>query len=95
VPPATLKLDFRKTTAPKGQPPQAARSAAPVSGKKGRDPVAGGSWWAARAQSGEVAPGFTRDEILRPAVEDPRADDGVFARVSGLLRELSGGRSIG
>jgi hypothetical protein len=57
--------------------------------------VAGGSWWAARAQAGEVAPGFTKDEIMRPAKEDPRAEDGVFVRVSGLLRELSGGRAIG
>jgi hypothetical protein len=56
--------------------------------------VAGGSWWAARAQAGEVAPGFTKDEIMRPAKENPRAEGGVFARVSGLLRELSGGRSI-
>ena len=96
VPPATLKLDFKKGTAPKPPPGQAARSSSPVSSsKKGRDPVAGGSWWAARAQSGEVAPGFSKDEILRPAAEDPRAEDGVFARVSGLLRELSGGRSIG
>jgi hypothetical protein len=95
VPPATLKLDMKRGSAPKA-PPQPARSSGVVSGsKKGRDPVAGGSWWAARAQSGEVAPGFTRDEILRPAREDPRADDGVFPRVSGLLRELSGGRSIG
>ena len=94
--PATLKLDFKKGTAPKPHPGQAARPSAPVSAsKKGRDPVAGGSWWAARAQSGEVAPGFSKDEILRPAAEDPRAEDGVFARVSGLLRELSGGRSIG
>jgi len=32
---------------------------------------------------------------MRPAVEDPRGADGVFVRVSGLLRELSGGQSIG
>ena len=41
------------------------------------------------------SPGFTRDEILRPAKEDPRAEGGLFVRVSGLLRELSGGGSIG
>jgi transcription-repair coupling factor (superfamily II helicase) len=64
-------------------------------GKKGKDPVAGGSWWAARAQTGAVAPGFTKDEIMRPAKENPRAEDGVFVRVAGLLRELSGGRTIG
>jgi hypothetical protein len=56
--------------------------------------VAAGSWWAARAQAGEVTPGFSKDEIMRPAKENPRAEGGVFARVSGLLRELSGGRSI-
>ena len=53
--------------------------------------MAGGSWWAARARAGEVTPGFTRDEIMRPAKEDPRAEGGLFARVGGLLRELSGG----
>jgi transcription-repair coupling factor (superfamily II helicase) len=77
-------------------PASGSRGQTPVSGgKKGKDPVAGGSWWAARAQAGEVAPGFTKDEIMRPAKEDPRAEDGVFVRVSGLLRELSGGRAIG
>jgi transcription-repair coupling factor (superfamily II helicase) len=92
VPPATLKLDLKKPIGRKPMP-ETRKSPAPL-GKKGRDPVAGGSWWAARAQAGEVAPGFTKDEIMRPAHEDPRADDGVFARVSGLLRELSGGGSI-
>ena len=47
------------------------------------------------SQAGEVAPGFTKDEIMRPAKEDPRAEDGVFVAGFGLLRELSGGRSIG
>jgi hypothetical protein len=94
VPPATLKLDLKKPVTLK--PPSLTRTAAPAvsGGKKGRDPVAAGSWWAARAQAGEVAPGFTKDEIMRPAKEDPRAEGGVFSRVSGLLRDLSGGRSI-
>ena len=77
-----------------GGPPAGNRTPA-AGAKKGKDPVAGGSWWAARAQAGEVAPGFSKDEIMRPAKEDPRAEDGVFVRVSGLLRELSGGRTIG
>jgi transcription-repair coupling factor (superfamily II helicase) len=85
LPPATLKLDLK--AADKGREHRAK--------KKGGDPVAGGSWWAARAKAGEVAPGFTRDEIMRPAKEDPRAEGGVFARVGGLLRELSAGGSIG
>jgi transcription-repair coupling factor (superfamily II helicase) len=83
LPPATLKLDLRGS-----EKKVAARP------KKGGDPVAGGSWWAARARAGEVAPGFTRDEILRPAKEDPRAEGGLFVRVGGLLRELSSGGSI-
>ncbi len=91
VPPATLKLDLKKAAR---KPGADARIPSAGGGKKGRDPVAGGSWWAARAQAGEVAPGFTKDEIMRPAKEDPRADDGVFSRVSGLLGDLSGGRSI-
>ena len=87
VPPATVKLDLAASTTPRKpvtRPP-----------RKGGDPVAGGSWWAARAKAGGVAPGFTREEILRPAREDPRAEGGVFSRVGGLLRELSGGGSIG
>ena len=93
VPPATLKLDLRKAVGRKPAP-QGRTPAAGATGKKGRDPVAGGSWWAARAQAGEVTPGFTKDEIMRPAKEDPRAEDGVFPRVSGLLADLSGGLSI-
>jgi transcription-repair coupling factor (superfamily II helicase) len=95
VPPATLRLDLRRSDAPVRVPP---RPPQPPAGsrlsRKSSDPVAGGSWWAARARAGEVAPGFTRDEILRPAREDPRADGGLFARVSGLLRDLNTGGSI-
>ena len=45
--------------------------------------------------NGEVTGGFSREEILRPEKEDPRAEGGVFNRVSGLLRDLSEGVSIG
>ena len=56
--------------------------------RKGADPVAAGSWWAARAKAGEVAPGFSRDEILRPAKQDPRAEGGLFARLGGLAARV-------
>jgi transcription-repair coupling factor (superfamily II helicase) len=46
------------------------------------------SWWTARAREGEVKPGFTKADILRPAKEDPRAVGGVFERVGGLLSDL-------
>jgi len=99
IPPATLKMDLKKP-AVAAEPPRTAGSPSPgrpavPPRRKGGDPVAGGSWWAARAQAGEVKPGFTKDEIMRPARENPRAHDGVFVRVSELLRELSGGQSIG
>jgi transcription-repair coupling factor (superfamily II helicase) len=86
IPPGTLKLDLKVAES-------ARKPAGKPSGK--RDPVAGGSWWTARARAGEVAPGFTRDEIMRPAKEDPRREGGLFIRVSGLLRELSNATSIG
>ena len=63
---------------------------APSARKKG----SAASWWTARATAGEVTSGFTKDEILRPAKEDPRAEGGVFSRVSGLLRDLSEGVQI-
>jgi transcription-repair coupling factor (superfamily II helicase) len=52
------------------------------------------SWWTARATAGEVKAGFSREEILRPAKEDPRAEGGVLTRVSELLHELSGGAIV-
>jgi hypothetical protein len=95
VPPGTLKLDLRAVPS---APKRVAPPAAPVPGRirpKGKtDSVAAGSWWTARATAGEVTGGFSRDEILRPAKEDPRAEGGVFTRVSGLLRELSAGGSL-
>ena len=93
VPPATLKLDLRAVPA---APRRAPVPAAPAKGKsKGKtDPVAAGSWWTARATAGQVTGGFSRDEILRPAKEDPRSEGGVFTRVSALLRELSAGVSL-
>ena len=94
LPPATLKLDLRgpeKLVEKRVAVPPRSGAQRP---RKGGDPVAGGSWWAARAKGGEVAPGFSRDEILRPAKEDPRAEGGLFVRVSSFLRELSSGGSI-
>ena len=90
LPPATLKLDLKGPEKKVGAPPPPGKKP-----RKGGDPVAGGSWWAARAKAGEVTSGFTRDEIMRPAKEDPRGEGGVFVRVSDLLRQLSDSGSIG
>ena len=103
VPPATLKLGIRDqgpgargraqvpvarggtaargSGAPRG-PAEATRHAAqgPATAPK--------SWWTTRATAGEVRPGFSKEEILRPPREDPRATGGVFSRVGALLRTL-------
>ena len=93
-PPATLKLDLKT---------QAARPAVQerrLSAPAGRTPRAKGagsgaaSWWTARATAGEVTSGFSKEEILKQAPDDPRGEAGVFARVTALLRELSEGVSL-
>jgi len=35
-----------------------------------------------------VAPGFTKSEVLKPLPEDPRAPDGLFSRVVGVMKAL-------
>jgi transcription-repair coupling factor (superfamily II helicase) len=58
--------------------PSAEESAAPA------------SWWTTRARSGEVTSGFSKAEILKADVQDPRGPSGVFTRVGGLLSDLLG-----
>jgi transcription-repair coupling factor (superfamily II helicase) len=59
------------------------------SGAKGpRRQPAGASWWTTRAREGAVRPGFSKDELTRPARDDPRAPGGVFERVGDVLAEL-------
>jgi hypothetical protein len=93
VPPVSLKLDLDAPLARgKAAPPPAARTLAGRSGAAGaRRGVSssGASWWTARATAGEVRPGFTKEEILRRPETDPRAEGGMFSRVSGLLQALS------
>jgi transcription-repair coupling factor (superfamily II helicase) len=96
VPPAGLKLMLdgargsglatTGTSAAGPQPP--APSPRKTGGRSQAAPPP--SWWTARARAGEVKPGFTKAEILRPAKDDPRAPGGVFERVGWLLSELIG-----
>jgi hypothetical protein len=101
VPPAALRLTLGLAgaeTPPSGKAgashgsklPGPPGAPAPVTGprKAGTRSQGAPSWWTARARTGEVKPGFTKEEILRPARDDPRAPDGVFAQVGGLLSEL-------
>ncbi len=96
VPPVSLKLDLDAA----GREPDKARATAkPPAGKPG-SPVGrtlsgppkttrAPSWWTARATTGEVTAGFTKEEILRKPEVDPRAEGGMFSRLEGLLRALS------
>ena len=68
--------------------PAAPRPAGP--GKRRVREAHAPSWWTARAKTGEVTPGFSKEEILRSPKEDPRAPGGVFERVGGLLSDLIG-----
>ncbi len=101
LPPAVLRLDLgRSPTAPKPPTrpsgPVLRRPAGPQfhpeTGRKlaaAPDPHEGeGSWWTQRATA-EVAPGFTRSDILAEVPPDPAAPGGLFERTSALLGQLS------
>jgi transcription-repair coupling factor (superfamily II helicase) len=99
VPPNSLKLDLRPREPGIGNRESekitqtGSRLAAPASLSKTRTQAKQRqkpSWWTARATAGEVAPGFTKAEILKQAPEDPRAPDGVLSKVTNLLEELDG-----
>jgi transcription-repair coupling factor (superfamily II helicase) len=92
VPPAALRLSMDRAEgsglrarSPGDSSPQPSAFSPRKSGTRSQ---AAPSWWTARARAGEVKPGFTKEEILRPAAEDPRAAGGVFERVGALLSDL-------
>jgi transcription-repair coupling factor (superfamily II helicase) len=102
LPPSTVKLDLRAPQAgvgsrESGVGPQAAKSPLqtlaegrrPKSPAPSLKPKRAPAWWTARATAGEVTPGFTKAEILRTAPEDPRAPDGVLAKVTEFLEDLA------
>jgi TRCF domain len=98
VPPAALRLTLdangsglmaEKPRAATHKPSSMSHPPSAISHKKGgKYANAAPSWWVARAKEGEVKPGFTKADILRPAKEDPRAPGGVFERVGALLSDL-------
>ncbi len=89
VPPASLKLDLEAPVQPPrgdGRPPRGRPGARTGPAGKGSQAP---SWWTARATAGEVAAGFTKEELLRRPEADPRAEGGMFARIGGLLDALA------
>jgi transcription-repair coupling factor (superfamily II helicase) len=100
VPPSGVKLSLddpagaRSTPRPGAptlpKPPVAQKPPPPAAGPAPakRREVEPPSWWTVRARVGGVTPGFSKEEILRPAADDPRATGGLFDQVGGLLGEL-------
>ena len=85
--------DGRPSVRPATDPRPQARAAdgRPQARQGGRRPAPGAgatSWWTARATTGSVEPGFTKEDILAPPAENPRAPGGVLERVGGLLKQL-------
>ncbi|MDP2324881.1 MAG: hypothetical protein Q8N51_12760, partial [Gammaproteobacteria bacterium] len=85
LPPSTVKLDLRAAQPKPRIPDPGPRTPAGKAALKPKRPPA---WWAARATTGEVTPGFTKAEILKAVPEDPRAPDGVLAKVTEFLEDL-------
>jgi len=88
-------VEDRRGLAPGGVLPGGVRLDLVAAGRSSLTPLGGrprrsstASWWTARATAGTVTPGFTKEEILKPPKEDPRAEGGLFDRVGGLLGEL-------
>ena len=94
VPPAALRLNLEAAgdLGPGAQGarlnPRAGPQAPAGPPKSGSRAPAAPSWWTARARAGMVTPGFTKEQILRPAKDDPRAPGGALEQVGGLLSEL-------
>jgi hypothetical protein len=103
IPPSTVKLNLKagppgagSTTASgdsrSGTAPRLPGAPKPVPGRRTerREPA----WWTARATAGEVTPGFSKAEMLKPKAEDPRAPGGILQRVEELLEDLRGDSGV-
>ena len=100
IPPSTLKMDLKKASQPVTPPPAPPAQPGGVTrpghgrGVSRRAPAKPGAWWTARATAGEVTPGFSKAEILRPQAEDPRAPGGILQKVEELLEDLQGDSGV-
>jgi transcription-repair coupling factor (superfamily II helicase) len=88
TPKTPLQLQAEARKSPSAKASTFAKATADRTGDRPAKPKRQPAWWTARATAGEVTPGFTKAEILKAAPEDPRAPDGVLAKVTELLEDL-------
>jgi hypothetical protein len=93
LPPAVLRIDLgRPQAAPVGgrqaSPPSGTGRLSPGRVGSGQSGRTGQSWWTTRATA-DVAPGFTKEEILAEVPADPAAPGGLFERVGAVMGQLS------
>ena len=93
VPPAALKLNLDMAEgsgqmAQKRAPTSHQPAAMSHDTRRSRTHAPAPSWWTKRALEGDVRPGFSKEEMTRPARENPRGPGGLFDHVGALLSEL-------
>ncbi|MEZ5316684.1 MAG: transcription-repair coupling factor [Vicinamibacterales bacterium] len=82
LPPAVMKMDMDR-------PMSLKQRGSGIKPNAGDEEAEDTSWWSARARSGEVTPGFSRETMLAPSEPDPSAPGGLFERLDTVLQRLS------
>jgi transcription-repair coupling factor (superfamily II helicase) len=92
LPPASLRMNMDEVrgSAVDARQARSARTQPQSGPKRGtaRSHGDASSWWTTRAREREIRPGFTKEEILKSAHENPRAPGGTFEQVGALLSAL-------
>ena len=90
VPPASLRLTAAQPmTAPTFAAKRQGRLEPPRREMGRKTEMKQASWWTQRATSGTVAPGFTRDELVKPTKTPWDTPARLFDQVKGVLTELT------
>jgi hypothetical protein len=89
VPPVSVTLDLEAAPEPSAEARRMGQRRSDNS--RGRGHSTQGSWWTARALTGEVKAGFNKADVLRVPERSPRAEDGLFSRLLSLLQAIDAG----
>jgi len=90
VPPSALRLNAGQVMTAPSFPAKRQGRVEPAARRIGHKPEKpGASWWTQRATSGTVAPGFTREELVKPVKTALDSPDRLFDQIRGVLTELA------